>query len=212
MNRLTAIKTIIDNLQGDELIVHANGAISRESFFCRDRKENFYLLGSMGLPASVGLGIAVNRPERKVIILDGDGNILMGFGNLPLVGALQPENFIHIVLDNQVYGTTGNQPTISAQISLDKIAAASGYRSSCCVETDSGLINRFSESLTLPGPHFIQIKVSCEVTRACPRIPYSAQQMKERFKSCLPARGGVEGTSDHLTPLRGVPKQKFCGG
>jgi thiamine pyrophosphate-dependent acetolactate synthase large subunit-like protein len=90
MNRLQAIKTVIDNLGGDELIVHANGAISRESIFCKDRKENFYLLGSMGLPASVGLGIAINRPERKVIILDGDGNVLMGFGNLALIGALKP--------------------------------------------------------------------------------------------------------------------------
>ena len=185
MNRLHAIKTIIHNLRGDELIIHANGAISRESYFCKDRKENFYLLGSMGLPAAVGLGIAVNRPERQVIILDGDGNILMGFGNLALVGALQPENFIHIVLDNQAYGTTGNQPTISAQISLEEIARAAGYRSSCCVDSDVDLLKRFSESLTQPGPHFIQVKVSRQVTQSCPRIPYSAQQMKERFRGCL---------------------------
>ena len=107
MSRLIAIKTIIDNLTGDELIVHANGAISRESFFCKDRPENFYLLGSMGLPASVGLGIAVNRPEKKVIILDGDGNVLMGLGTLTLAGALKPGNFIHVVLDNRVYGYFG---------------------------------------------------------------------------------------------------------
>jgi len=117
--------------------------------------------------------------------LDGDGNILMGFGNLALVGALQPENFIHIVLDNQAYGTTGNQPTISAQISLEEIARAAGYRSSCCVYSDVDLLKRFSESLTQPGPHFIQVKVSRQVTQSCPRIPYSAQQMKERFRGCL---------------------------
>ena len=185
MNRLQAIKIIIDNLSGDELIVHANGAISRESFFCKDRKENFYLLGSMGLPASVGLGIAVNRPERKVIILDGDGNVLMGFGNLAQIGALKPENLIHIVLDNQVYGTTGNQPTISSQIPLDRVAHAAGYRKSCCVERKNELLNRFSGSLAQPGPHFIQAKVTREVIEKCDRIPYSAPQMKDRFKSCL---------------------------
>lgn len=185
MNRLEAIKLIIGNLAGDELIVHANGAISRESFFCQDRKENFYLLGSMGLPASVGLGIAVNRPERKVIILDGDGNVLMGFGSLALVGALKPDNLFHIVLDNQAYGTTGNQPTISGQIYLDRVALAAGYRSSCCVKTESELLSRFNERMTQPGPHFIQVKVTREVTQECPRIPYSARQMKERFKSCL---------------------------
>lgn len=185
MNRLQAIKIVIDNLTGDELIIHANGAISRESFFCKDRKENFYLLGSMGLPASVGLGIAVNRPERKVIILDGDGNVLMGFGNLAQIGALKPQNLIHIVLDNQVYGTTGNQPTISSQILLDRVALAAGYRKSCCVETETELLGRFSDSLVQPGPHFLQVKVTREVTQTCSRIPYSAPQMKKRFKSCL---------------------------
>lgn len=185
MNRLEAIKIIIDNLAGDELIIHANGAISRESFFCKDRKENFYLLGSMGLPASVGLGTAVNRPERKIIILDGDGNVLMGFGNLALVGALQPANFIHIVLDNQAYGTTGNQPTISAQIALDRIALAAGYRSSCRVSAANDLLNRFSDCLKQAGPHFIQVKLTREVTQNCPRIPYSARQIKERFKSIM---------------------------
>lgn len=185
MNRLQAIKIVIDSLAGDELLVHANGAISRESFFCKDRKENFYLLGSMGLPASVGLGIAVNRPERKVIVLDGDGNALMGFGNLALVGALKPGNFIHIVLDNQVYGTTGNQPTISSRISFEHIARAAGYRSSCCIDDEVQLLHLFSYLLMQTGPHFIQIKVSREITRQCPRIPYSAQQMKERFKSCF---------------------------
>lgn len=185
MNRLQAVKTIIDNLAGDEFIVHANGAISRESFFCKDRQENFYLLGSMGLPASVGLGIAVNRPEKKVIILDGDGNVLMGFGNLALVGALKPVNFLHVVLDNRVYGTTGNQPTISGQISLAGVARAAGYNSSCRVETGADLQARFCESLKQAGPHFIQVIVTPEVTQSCPRIPYTAAEMKERFRSAL---------------------------
>ncbi len=187
MNRLEAIKIIIDNLAGDELIFHANGAISRESFFCKDRKENFYLLGSMGLAAAVGLGTAVNRPERKIIILDGDGNVLMGFGNLALVGALQPGNFIHIVLDNQVYGTTGNQPTISAQLALDRIALAAGYRSAGCVSSAKELLDCFSGSLKRTGPHFIQVKSTREVTCNCPRIPYSARQIKDRFKSVMPS-------------------------
>ena len=78
MNRWEAIRLVIDKLSGDELLIHANGAISRESFFCRDRRENFYLLGSMGLASSVALGVALSQPQRKVIVLDGDGNILMG--------------------------------------------------------------------------------------------------------------------------------------
>ena len=181
MNRLEAIGLVIDSLSGDELIIHANGAISRESFFCRDREENFYLLGSMGLASSVALGVALHQSMRRVIVLDGDGNILMGLGNLALIGALKPKNLIHLVLDNQAYGTTGNQPTISPYLPLYKIAQAAGYRGSYFVDNDEKLQGVFRTSLSRVGPIFIQIKVSPEVPQVSPRIPYSAREMKERF-------------------------------
>jgi thiamine pyrophosphate-dependent acetolactate synthase large subunit-like protein len=181
MNRLEAIGLVIDSLSGDELIIHANGAISRESFFCRDREENFYLLGSMGLASSVALGVALHQSMRRVIVLDGDGNILMGLGNLALIGALKPKNLIHLVLDNQAYGTTGNQPTISSHLPLYKIAQAAGYRGSYFVDNDEKLQGVFRASLSGVGPIFIQIKVSPEVPQVSPRIPFSAREMKERF-------------------------------
>lgn len=190
MNRLEAIKLIIDNLSGDELIIHANGDISRESFYCCNRKENFYLLGSMGLASSVGLGVALSQPERKVIVFDGDGNILMGFGNLALIGAIKPKNLIHLVLDNRVYGTTGDQPTISPYIHLNQIARASGYRSACFVQTPDELSIAFSNLFSQPGPHFIQIRVTQEIPQICPRIPYSAREIKERFISALEGSEG----------------------
>lgn len=181
MNRFDAIKIIIDNLSGDELLIHANGAISRESFFCKNRGENFYLLGSMGLASSVGLGLALNRPDKKIIILDGDGNILMGFGNLALIGAFKPKNLIHLVFDNQVYGTTGNQPTISQYIPFSKVAFVSGYKTSHFVDNEDSLKKIFTKILHEPGPHFLHIKVSKEIIQQCPRIPYSANEIKERF-------------------------------
>jgi thiamine pyrophosphate-dependent acetolactate synthase large subunit-like protein len=91
MTRLEAIRLVIDTLEEDALVIHANGAISRESFFCHNREENFSLLGSMGLASSVALGVAIHHLERKVIVLDGDGNILMGLGNLALIGSLNPK-------------------------------------------------------------------------------------------------------------------------
>ena len=181
MNRLEAIQTIIKNLCGGELIVHANGAISRESFFCRDRTENFYLLGSMGLASSVGLGLALSRPSRTVIVLDGDGNILMGYGNLALIGALKPDRLIHVVLDNGAYETTGSQPTISPRLNLTEASLASGYRQAHrCINTDE-LSKWFLESLQEAGPTLIHALVSTEVTQKCPRIPYSAEEIKTRF-------------------------------
>ena len=181
MNRLEAIQILTDNLIGDELIIHANGAISRESFFCRDRKNNFYLLGSMGLASSVGLGIAVCQPDKKIIILDGDGNILMGFGNLALIGAMKPKNLIHIILDNGVYGTTGNQPSISPQLELSKIALASGYSKTYSIKNSKEFVNTFPDSLNQSGPQFFHLKISKDVPQKCPRIPYSAPEIKKRF-------------------------------
>ncbi len=185
MNRLTAIKTIIDKLEGSECLIHANGAISRESFCCSDRIKNFYLLGSMGLPASVALGLALQVPEKKVIIMDGDGNLLMGFGNLAQIGALKPVNILHIVFDNQVYGTTGNQPTISSDISLDRIAKAAGYKNCYCIHQQDELEIIFPTLLEKVGPNFLQIKIDSEVSKQCPSIPYPASKIKDRFTASL---------------------------
>jgi thiamine pyrophosphate-dependent acetolactate synthase large subunit-like protein len=189
MNRLEAIKIIVDLIHSDELMIHANGAISRESFFCKDRKENFYLLGSMGLASSVALGVAINHPNRRVITLDGDGNLLMGFGNLALIGSISPSNLVHVVLDNHAYGTTGNQPTISSKLSLDKIALSSGYKCSVLADTPQTLLEAIYQSLHQPGPHFVLVKVSREVPQSCPRIPFSAEEMKKRFKSSINTHG-----------------------
>jgi sulfopyruvate decarboxylase subunit beta len=181
MNRLEAIDLIISHIPSEDIIIHANGAISRESYFCGDRRRNFYLLGSMGLASSVGLGFALSKPQLNVFVLDGDGNILMGMGNLAMIGALKPRNFIHIILDNEVYGTTGDQPTLSPEINLDKIALASGYKTSQRVSLQSEFDEAFTRVSTRPGPHFILFKVNTQVSRECFRIPFSAHQMKERF-------------------------------
>jgi sulfopyruvate decarboxylase subunit beta len=193
MNRLEAIRIIVGSLKGDELLVHANGAIGRESFFCRNRKENFYLLGAMGLASSVGLGLALARPERRVIILDGDGNLLMGLGNLALIGAARPENLVHLVLDNRVYGTTGNQPTLSASVPLSEVARASGYPQSACAGTPEELKELLREASGSSGPHFIQVRVSSEVVENCPRIPQTAREIRQRFMAAISAGGDSNG-------------------
>jgi phosphonopyruvate decarboxylase len=181
MTRLEAIKIIVNHLQGDELLVHANGAISRESYFCRDREKNIYLLGSMGLPAAVGLGIAIHQPQFHVVVLDGDGNLLMGFGNLALTGALKPQNFTHFVLDNRAYETTGNQPSISPHVDLCGTALACGYREAHHAVDIDELTSICSKHLHRVGPQFIQVSVSQQVPVKAPRIPYTPLQMKERF-------------------------------
>jgi phosphonopyruvate decarboxylase len=185
MTRLQAVRVIVSHLEGNELLVHANGAISRESYFCRDRERNIYLLGSMGLPAAVGLGLALHQPSHRVVILDGDGNLLMGFGNLALIGALKPTNFSHFVLDNGVYETTGKQPSISLQVDLSRAALACGYREAHDISGEEELGSLCTDLLDRPGPHFIRVAVSPEVPEKAPRIPYTARQMKKRFMNAI---------------------------
>ena len=85
------------------------------------------MIGSMGLASSIGLGVAINRPEQKTIIIDGDGNVLMSMGTLAMIAAAAPKNLLHIVIDNEAYESTGSQRSLSKSISLEKVALSAGY-------------------------------------------------------------------------------------
>ncbi len=166
----------------DELVVHANGFISRESFNLSDRPGNFYMIGSMGLASSIGLGVALNRPNRRVVVFDGDGNVLMNMGSLALIGATQPPNFVHIVFDNEAYGSTGNQRTISGQVALEDIARSSGYQHVGRVGTPGGLKAAAGELLGQAGPSFLLIKIEPDwQERKIGRITHEPPQIARRF-------------------------------
>ncbi len=188
MNRLTAIDSVVAQLGDREFVFHANGAMARESCYCRDRQRNFYLVGSMGLASSAGLGFAVQQPEERVVVLDGDGNLLMGLGNLAIIGAVKPDNLLHIVLDNGVYGTTGNQPTISDKVRLEEMAKAAGYPTVRIAETESEAGSILPRLWQQPGPRFLLIKITDNTTGDIPRIPYTTAQNKERFLEALDKR------------------------
>ena len=106
MIRKDAIK-IISKLVGNDTIISANGFISRDLFEVDDKNSNFYMLGSMGLASSIGLGIALKNSKKKVYIFDGDGNILMNLGSLVTIGSLKPKNLVQIIFDNNSHESTG---------------------------------------------------------------------------------------------------------
>ena len=111
LSRLDALAAARKPL-GREPAIHANGYICRESFSLGDRPENFYMIGSMGLASAIGLGFTLAHGGTATVVFDGDGNLLMNLGILPLVAALGPRRFVHVVFDNEVYGSTGNQRSI----------------------------------------------------------------------------------------------------
>ncbi len=180
MKRFEAIAAVVKGL-GNEPVIHATGMISRESFAVLDRQANFYMIGSMGMNSAIGLGLAVNRPDRLVIILDGDGSVLMNLGILASVGELAPDNLVHIVLDNESYASTGGQRSISDKVALEQVAAAAGYKYVRRVETISALSAEISTLLTKPRPLFLLAKVEPGNEPDLPRVSLSPPEIKRRF-------------------------------
>lgn len=188
LSRAEAIRIVIGCLR-DEPVVHANGMICRESFVIKDRDQNFYMIGSMGLASSIALGIALCRPERKVVVFDADGNLLMNLGGLAMAGAFRPKNLLHLVFDNEVYGSTGNQRSLSRHLRLDWLAAAAGYGRTACVTEGGELEDEVRMALELDGPTFILAKVTA-AEEPVPRVPFTPRLIRDRFRSCLLAAPG----------------------
>src|SRR6185436_10637333 len=121
MSRLTALGIALKAI-GEAPVLHANGYICRESFSVADRPQSFYMIGSMGLAPAIALGLSLARPQRRTVVFDGDGNLLMNLGILPMIGAQRPPGLLHLVFDNEVYGSTGNQASPSREVRLDRLA------------------------------------------------------------------------------------------
>lgn len=184
MNTPRALRVILSSLTDDDVALFTTGFISRRAFHIKDRDNNFYMLGSMGLLSALGLGIALNKPSSRVVVIEGDGSALMSLGNLPLIGSLKPTNFYHIVLDNGSYESTGGQPTIAREIDLSKIAEAAGYEQVSKVKKPDELLETITELFNQKGPCFILVKVkpSEEIGQ---RVSLSPEEIKERLRRVL---------------------------
>ena len=185
ISRYAAIRAAVKQL-GTEPVIHANGYPSRESQAVADRPQNFYMIGSMGLASSIGLGVALARPAEAAVVFDGDGNLMMNLGILPMIAAQAPRRFVHCVFDNEVYGSTGNQRSAASGVRLDAVAAAAGYASSVAAVTEEEIATHVARALATDGPHFILAKVTAEQADV-PRIAHTPTQIRDRFKASLGA-------------------------
>jgi len=187
ISRFAAIGAAVKQF-GHEPVVHANGYPSRESHAVADRPQNFYMIGSMGLASAIGLGIALTRSASSpcTVVFDGDGNLLMNLGILPMVGALAPTRFVHCVFDNEVYGSTGNQRSAASGVRLDAVAAAAGYRTVAAATTEDEVAACLVAALATDGPHFLLVKVTAEQAEV-PRIAHTPAQIRDRFRASLGA-------------------------
>jgi phosphonopyruvate decarboxylase len=182
-----ALEIVSEALQPSDLVVSTTGFISRELFRLSDRPGNFYMQGSLGHCSAVAAGVALAHPSRRVVALDGDGAVLMHMGVLSTIGHAAPRNFLHIVLDNEGYVSTGRQESTSVTSSLEAVAAACGYRAVSRCVTRAELDDAVARSLSTDGPHFLLCKVNQSHSHALPRVTsrHTPEENKRAFQIAL---------------------------
>ena len=183
MTSLEAIEVVVKSA-GDEPIVASLGHPAYDLFAAGDRPANFYTWGSMGLASSIGLGLAVVKPERRVFVIDGDGSLLMNLGSLATIGWQQPANLVVVVLDNAIYATTGGQDTATAHgTNLEGVARASGIAVSITVSTVEALAAALDSKDPAAGPSVIVARLVGSTPTTKP--PLDCVFIKQRFMAAI---------------------------
>ena len=188
MTRIEATRLIVE-IAGVAAVIASLGHPAYDLFAAGDRPRNFYTWGSMGLASSIGLGLALARPDARVIVLDGDGSLLMNLGSLATIGLLRPANLVVVVMDNEEYATTGGQPTPTAHgADLEGAARAMGIAAAATVRSESELRR------ALDATGFIVAKVTESAPTAKP--PLDCVFIKQRFMSAIRSpQSSIEGAS-----------------
>ena len=171
--------------RGDALVVAGLGSPTYDTFAAGDHDLNFYLWGGMGGAAMAGLGLALAQPKRRVLVITGDGEMLMGLGSLATIACEAPKNLAIAVINNGHYGETGMQRAHTARgVDLTGIAKAAGFKSSTTISSMAGLQQWLSTFHRKPGPVFGDIKVSAApAPMALPVRDGTA--IKYRFRTAL---------------------------
>jgi thiamine pyrophosphate-dependent acetolactate synthase large subunit-like protein len=192
MTRLEATRHIAAFCAGDA-IVASLGHPAYDLFATGDRDTYFYTWGSMGLASSIGLGLAMAQPQRRVVVLDGDGSLLMNLGSLATIGWVKPANLLLIVIDNRLYGTTGGQESATAHgADLEAAARAMGIVSAVSAETAADLAGALARTAQEPGPHVIVARVA--ETAPAMKPPQDCVFIKQRFMRAIGApEAGTQG-------------------
>ncbi|MDJ0926983.1 MAG: phosphonopyruvate decarboxylase [Gammaproteobacteria bacterium] len=166
-----------------DIVIATTGYTGRELFACDDRANQLYMVGSMGCAVSLGLGLALARPDLRIIVLDGDGAALMRLGALSTVGFERPPNLLHVLLDNGIHESTGGQATVSRSVDFSAIAAACGYPRVAVVNTPEALHRRVQEA---PRElEFIHVPIQPGIADDLPRPDVTPAAVAARLRAHL---------------------------
>ncbi|TFG86142.1 MAG: phosphonopyruvate decarboxylase [Chromatiales bacterium] len=169
-----------------DLLVATTGFTGRELYALGDTANQLYMVGSMGCAVSVALGLAVARPDRRVIAIDGDGAALMRLGALTTVGAEAPPNLVHVLIDNGQHESTGGQATVSPGVDFCAIAAGAGYPAAMAAARASDVHALLADRR--PSLRFLHVPVLAGVPAGLPRPAMPPAAVAERFRAWLGPR------------------------
>lgn len=180
-----AVMKEILKLTKDSLLISTTGKTSRELFELREanttEQRDFLMVGGMGHSSSVALGVAISKPDKQVLCLDGDGSILMHLGALATIGKAGPSNFTHVLLNNSAHESVGGQPTGADEISFRELALSLGYQNYRLAEELEDVERVWIELESKPGPNFVEIRIRKGSRRDLGRPSKTPQQNKEAF-------------------------------
>ncbi len=181
VSRQQALREVVARTPLDSTVLLAStGFCGRELYAIEDRPNHLYMVGSMGCVVPLALGLALTRPDLRVVALDGDGAALMRLGAFATVGAYGPSNLWHLLLDNGAHDSTGGQATVSANVSFAEVAAACGYASSLDTD-DLDHIARWLDSQPLDGPRFARLLTRTGTAADLPRPSITPVDVKRRL-------------------------------
>lgn len=182
--RIDAIRAVSAASTDRDLLIGTTGKTGRELYALGHAPNHLYVVGGMGCAAGIGLGLSLTRPDRRVIVLDGDGAALMKMGTLASIGHYAPPNLIHVLLDNRAHDSTGGQWTVSGSIDFASVAAACGYGAVHRCDSAARLADVIAAAAA-GGPTFIHMRVAIGSDPRLPRPHLSPVQVKEQFVGAL---------------------------
>lgn len=180
-SRSAVLRVVQQRTRPTDAVIATTGYTGRALYALEDRPNQLYLVGSMGCASSLGLGLALSEPQRRVIVIDGDGAALMRLGALATIGYERPANLIHLLLDNEVHESTGGQSTVSHSVDLAAVAQSCGYPRvvrTASLDEVAAVLEQGAEQLT-----FVHVKIRPGEVKNLPRPTMKPWQVADRFRA-----------------------------
>lgn len=185
-------RVLAETLPGDTLVVTSLGNASYLWASIRDRAENFYVEDAMGLALPLAIGLAVAQPNRQVVVVQGDGGLLMHMGSLVTAGAVAPGNLTMLLIDNGVHGASGGQALTNASLDYAAFAIVSGFDADTLDHADS-LSPALKAAMETPRPTMLALKTEPDLDIVIPPEPFDPVMVKRRFESVIGVKRYVPG-------------------